>query len=67
MLFSWERRRSRRFRGAATGSPAAWKPIVDRSLSRLFRSEEFQGLYVKWFGVPDETTLNHIVQNALPE
>jgi polar amino acid transport system substrate-binding protein len=41
--------------------------IVDRSLSRLFRSEEFQQLYVKWFGVPDETTLNLIVQNALPE
>jgi polar amino acid transport system substrate-binding protein len=41
--------------------------IVDRSLSRLFRSEEFQELYVKWFGVPDETTLNLIVQNALPE
>lgn len=41
--------------------------IVDRSISRLFRSEEFQELYVKWFGVPDETTLNLIVQNALPE
>jgi polar amino acid transport system substrate-binding protein len=41
--------------------------IVDRTLSRLFRSEDFHNLYVKWFGEPGEDTQNFFLQNALPE
>jgi polar amino acid transport system substrate-binding protein len=41
--------------------------IVDRTLSRLFRSPEFHDFYVKWFGVPDDSTLNFFFQNSLPE
>jgi len=41
--------------------------IVDRTLSRLFRSGEFHDLYVKWFGEPDDSTLTFYLQNALPE
>jgi len=29
--------------------------VVDRALSRLFRSEGFRYLYGKWFGMPDES------------
>ncbi|HVR65823.1 MAG TPA: amino acid ABC transporter substrate-binding protein [Verrucomicrobiae bacterium] len=41
--------------------------IVDRTLSRLFRSGEFRDLYAKWFGEPDDSTLAFYLQNALPE
>lgn len=41
--------------------------VVDRTLSRLFLSAEFDGIYVKWFGEPDETTLNFPRMSALPE
>jgi polar amino acid transport system substrate-binding protein len=41
--------------------------IVDRTLSRTFRSAEFHDFYVKWFGEPDDSTLNFFLQNALPE
>lgn len=41
--------------------------IVDRTLSRTFRSPEFRDFYAKWFGEPDDSTLGFYQQNALPE
>jgi len=40
---------------------------VDRSLSRLFRSAEFDALYAKWFGRPDEEARRFFRQSALPD
>jgi ABC-type amino acid transport substrate-binding protein len=40
---------------------------VDRALSRLYRSEEFRGLYAKWFGEPDPDTAAYFRLSALPE
>jgi polar amino acid transport system substrate-binding protein len=41
--------------------------VVDRALSRLFRSSEFHDVYMKWFGEPDESALTFFQQTALPE
>lgn len=41
--------------------------IVDRTLSQLFRSDAFREVYVRWFGEPDESTLNFYQQTALPD
>jgi ABC-type amino acid transport substrate-binding protein len=41
--------------------------VVDRALSRLFRSTEFRDVYVKWFGEPDGSALTFFRQTALPE
>jgi putrescine:ornithine antiporter len=41
--------------------------LVDRTLSRLFRSKEFRDLYGKWFGEPDENALSLFRLSALPE
>lgn len=41
--------------------------VVDAGLSRLYRSNEFRGLYEKWFGRMDERTLFLFRLNALPE
>ncbi len=41
--------------------------VVDRTLSRLFRSAEFRALYARWFGEPDESTLEFFRRSALPE
>ena len=41
--------------------------IVDRTLSRLYRSGEIGALYAKWCGEPDETALTFFRLNALPE
>jgi ABC-type amino acid transport substrate-binding protein len=41
--------------------------VVDRTLSRLFASNEFRDLYAKWFGAPDESALTFFRQSALPE
>ena len=41
--------------------------IVDQALSRLFGSAEIRDLYAKWFGAPDEATLNFFQLTALPE
>jgi len=41
--------------------------VVDRALSRLFRSDEFHDVYMKWFGEPDESALTFFRQTALPE
>lgn len=41
--------------------------VVDRALSRLFRSSEFHDVYMKWFGEPTESALTFFRQTALPE
>jgi polar amino acid transport system substrate-binding protein len=41
--------------------------VVDRALSRLFRSDDFHDVYMKWFGEPDERALTFFRQTALPE
>jgi putrescine:ornithine antiporter len=41
--------------------------VVDRSLSRLFRSEDFGTLYTHWFGTPEQNTFVFLRGNALPE
>ena len=41
--------------------------LVDRALSRLYRSTAMMDLYKKWFGEPDETTLTFFRWNRLPE
>ena len=41
--------------------------LVDRTLSRLFKADEFRDVYVKWFGEPDEESLTFFQLSALPE
>jgi putrescine:ornithine antiporter len=41
--------------------------VVDRALSRIFRSEDFRDLYAKWFGAPDASVTTFFRQSALPE
>ena len=41
--------------------------VVDRTLSRLFRSKEFPDLYAKWFGKLDDRAMSFFRQSALPE
>ncbi len=41
--------------------------VVDRALSRLFRSEGFRYLYGKWFGMPDESATTFFRLTALPD
>jgi ABC-type amino acid transport substrate-binding protein len=41
--------------------------VVDRTLSRLLGSPDFHYIYEKWFGKPDQFTLNFFEMNALPE
>lgn len=41
--------------------------LVDRSLSRLYRSAEFKDLYAKWFGPPSANALTFFRLAALPE
>ncbi len=41
--------------------------VVDRALSRLYRSGEIRELYAKWFGEPNENVLTFFRWNALPE
>ncbi|TDN57805.1 putrescine-ornithine antiporter [Paraburkholderia sp. BL10I2N1] len=41
--------------------------FVDRVLSRIFSSGAYRGLYVKWFGEPDEDTKNFYRLTVLPE
>jgi polar amino acid transport system substrate-binding protein len=40
---------------------------VDRTLSRLFRSNDFPDVYAKWFGKPDRDALRFFRSSALPE
>jgi polar amino acid transport system substrate-binding protein len=41
--------------------------VVDRTLSRLFRSNDFPGLYTKWFGSADSETIDFFRMNAQPD
>jgi putrescine:ornithine antiporter len=41
--------------------------IVDRTLSRLYRTGDIGSLYTKWFGEPDESALAFFRMNALPD
>jgi putrescine:ornithine antiporter len=41
--------------------------VVDRTLSRLYRSGEIGGLYTRWCGEPDENALTFFRLNALPD
>jgi len=41
--------------------------VVDRALSKLYASPEFETLYLKWFGQPDDATKAFFQMNALPE
>jgi polar amino acid transport system substrate-binding protein len=45
----------------------AFRLVVDRKLSHLFRSGSFRDLYVKWFGAPDESVLDFFRMSALPD
>jgi len=40
--------------------------LVDRTLSQLYNSADFNTLYTKWFGEPDEAALEFYRWNALP-
>jgi ABC-type amino acid transport substrate-binding protein len=41
--------------------------VVDKALSGAFASKDFDGLYAKWFGEPDESALAFFRMNLLPE
>ena len=41
--------------------------VVDRTLSRLFRSAEFRAVYARWFGEPDASVLDFFQRSAVPE
>ena len=41
--------------------------LVDRTLSRIYRSAEFSDFYGKWFGTPDESVMTFFRQSALAE
>ncbi|NJM91277.1 MAG: amino acid ABC transporter substrate-binding protein [Rhodospirillaceae bacterium] len=41
--------------------------VVDRALSKLYTSPEFETLYLKWFGEPDDATKAFFRMSALPE
>ena len=41
--------------------------IVDRALSKTFRTPGFRDEYAKWFGVPDEGVLTFFRQSTLPD
>jgi polar amino acid transport system substrate-binding protein len=40
---------------------------VDRSLSRLYWTQDFRTMYIKWFGNPNMNVMNFYRWNALPE
>ena len=52
--------------GVAHGDEAL-RLIVDRTLSRLYRSGGIRPIYAKWFGAPDEQTMTYLRWQALPE
>ena len=41
--------------------------IIDRTLSRLYKSKEFRGLYAAWFGKPDDSAITFFRLTALPD
>jgi ABC-type amino acid transport substrate-binding protein len=46
---------------------ADFRLLVDKSLSRLFRSGEIGSIYTTHFGTPDQSTLSFFELSALPE
>jgi putrescine:ornithine antiporter len=40
--------------------------VVDRTLSRLYGSAEFRGLYANWFGKPDAAAITFFRLSKLP-
>jgi ABC-type amino acid transport substrate-binding protein len=40
---------------------------VDQSLSKLYRSDRFQDIYRKWFGDPDQATIDFFRSAAVPD
>ena len=46
---------------------ADFRLLVDRTLSRLYRSEEFRSLYTQHFGPPESSTLDFYRFVALPD
>lgn len=45
----------------------SFRLLVDRAISRFNRSGKLGGLYTKWFGEPDDSTLAFFRWNTLPE
>ena len=45
----------------------AFRLLVDRTLSELYRSGEIGALYAEFFGEPDESALEFFRWSALPE
>ncbi len=45
----------------------AFRLLVDRSLSRLFRSQDIGPLYTSYFGAPDPGVLEFFQSVALPD
>jgi putrescine:ornithine antiporter len=45
----------------------AFRLVVDRALSKLYTSPEFETVYLKWFGQPDDATKAFFRMSALPE
>ncbi|MGH0347656.1 amino acid ABC transporter substrate-binding protein [Sinorhizobium meliloti] len=41
--------------------------VVDRALSRTYRSEDFPAFFSEWFGPPDDTIVTFFRQTTLPE
>jgi ABC-type amino acid transport substrate-binding protein len=52
---------------ALTRDDDDFRLVVDRALSKLYTSPEFESLYLKWFGQPDDATKSYFRMNALPE
>jgi ABC-type amino acid transport substrate-binding protein len=52
---------------ALTRGDEDFRLLVDRSLSKLYASTAFVGIYKKWFGEPDEPTATFFRWNILPE
>jgi polar amino acid transport system substrate-binding protein len=50
----------------ARGDPEL-RLLVDRTLSRLFRSKEFPDIYAKWFGKLETDEISFFRSSALPE
>ena len=53
--------------GKGTPRDEAFRLLVDRTLSELYRSGEIGALYAEFFGEPDESALEFFRWSALPE
>jgi len=52
---------------ALARSDEDFRLLVDRALSKLFRSDEIERIYTPFFGKPDARELGFLRMNALPE